>query len=180
MTPKLNDALKFKCDHCLKSYVSKKRIYCHIRMVYAEKKFSCVVCDKHFKTLTELRKHSLTHSSKKQFPCPKCDKKYRTTDGLRLHEQRFHLGIKFKCDLCGKTFTGKVSLKTHQKLIHKPGEVVRLECDFCKKIFRKAYLARHMTSVHLNLEKFVCDICNKPMKTKETLKKHKRTFHYIT
>uniref|UniRef100_A0ABD2WJJ8 C2H2-type domain-containing protein n=1 Tax=Trichogramma kaykai TaxID=54128 RepID=A0ABD2WJJ8_9HYME len=53
-------------------------------------------------------------------------------------------------------------LAADEHTLKRPNTKIRLNCDYCSKIFlTKSNFNNHMDEVHLKLKKFVCDTCGK-------------------
>ena len=191
---------KYDCNLCHKKITHPKQ---HNLAVHSElKPYKCKYCDKSFNDPSALRRHHKIHEANnvKSFACSICDKKFTTREYLRLHgrshqEETFQCKLCFskikgkfkfrdhvkahstsiKCSLCDKTFQRRCKLNIHLKGFHNQG--VRISCTECSSTFKtKGYLQKHMKYLHSkkDLEKLVCDICNKQFSQDGPLIIHKR------
>ncbi len=100
--------------------------------------------------------------------CEECDMAFRTEELLNAH-QKCHRRVKREygsggglkggnhpCDICGKKFSSKRHLNDHMR-IH-TGETFK--CDECdKKFTRRDHLEVHVSTVHMGLKNFICNVC---------------------
>lgn len=77
---------EFKCNLCSKVFVSKGKLYAHVRGTHMkEKRYACDVCDIKFFTTTLLKNHKLTHTEEKKYPCNLCQKAFKRKSTLGTH-----------------------------------------------------------------------------------------------
>ena len=131
----------------------------------------CNDCGKQFRFRRILLKHMR-----------KCKLNLKPTTKLRKTQQQKPDQLKHKdlkvpsfCNICNKYFTTNKNLKSHIKRIH--GTQVLEQCELCSKQFRyKNLLFNHVLTVHENDSK-ECNICQKILKNKTALRKHKTYNH---
>ena len=112
-----DESKAFKCNICLKLFVSKADLNAHYRIHTGERPFAFQLCDKKFAQKTHLVQHQATHSGVRSFKCSICQegRYFKTKLGLNQH-MVFHYEPKFACSHCDyKTYTTS-DLKKHEKL----------------------------------------------------------------
>ncbi|KAL0853006.1 hypothetical protein ABMA27_012787 [Loxostege sticticalis] len=121
--------------------------------------FICTQCGARFATEFRLRRHGSSHEDG-AYPCDRCDKLFKTTESRLNHFQRIHMKVKKnKCMYCEESFGDYTQKLVHLHVVH---GLKRKEykCSFCPKVFKKSSVLRsHERSVHIQLDKFICDFC---------------------
>lgn len=75
------------------------------------------------------------------------------------------------CAECGKSYTQKRNLMRHRKEQHDTDNGPRFPCPQCdKKFILSVDMHSHLNSVHLKIKPFRCDICNKTLAHRRSLK----------
>lgn len=77
--------LKFQCDKCDKSYVSKQALRRHVATVHEGKTISCEICNDTFSSKYALSKHMKGHIGFHKFKCDDCGKVFSTIVLLNQH-----------------------------------------------------------------------------------------------
>jgi Zn finger protein HypA/HybF involved in hydrogenase expression len=135
------------------------------------KTFKCNVCGLKFATKKDLINHSVAHQDKK-YQCEKCHNKFLLEEGLQYHDCRY-------CKFCDRLFDSNFFFRPHMTKKHGV-KFSNYVCDHCGDEFRiKLFLVQHMRNVHIKEKGFPCDICNKVMKQKGSLTRHKMTHEKI-
>uniref|UniRef100_A0A8D8Q837 Zinc finger and BTB domain-containing protein 41 n=1 Tax=Cacopsylla melanoneura TaxID=428564 RepID=A0A8D8Q837_9HEMI len=74
----------------------------------------------------------------------------------------------FKCVLCEASFPSFYSLEDHYLRVHEG-----IPCSVCRiRIKNRMLLDKHLNACHPPEVRYVCPVCDKRMKSKETLRKH--------
>ena len=151
-------------------------------------KFECRVCKMTFKMKSYLRNHEECHRdiTDKPYSCfyIDCDKVFMNRDAAngceRMHEELF------KCDICGICRRGKTELERHKAGHNQLRFIYQCEeCDVGSFVQEKS-LKKHMMKVHSGPNPGIkCDICRRPLASKESLvhhmkRNHKSIFHRCT
>lgn len=147
----------------------------------------CNVCGKILKTFASLCKHKISmhqnkkaigkvtgHGSARLHHCLKCS--YTTKRGQSLvYHMRTHTGEKpYVCE-CGNRFAQPASLAAHKKT-HSTDTYHT--CPKCGKQFKYVHSFRNHQRVH-EAGTFVCGVCNKLLKSSDTLKAHMQRHYNI-
>ncbi|KAK5647038.1 hypothetical protein RI129_005502 [Pyrocoelia pectoralis] len=188
----------YKCNICLKSFVSSKRVELHLKKVHGTdngnasvdelvkngcdseqrgktkgtlKPYQCTKCPKTWKTLGELKNHTTSHSNERPFVCEICGQSYKQKSALTVHVG-MHNGIyPFTCMYCKKSFTQKGALQRHLP-IH-TGDTP-YQCDLCGKRFvHHTSFNIHKLS-HSGQKDYKCPRCGLALFSASHLKRHMR------
>ncbi|PSN36983.1 hypothetical protein C0J52_15824 [Blattella germanica] len=112
-----------------------------------------------------------TQHTQEVHACPDCKEVFNTKLGLMAHSLN-HVEREetstYKCNHCNREFTSTVRLSIHVTRMHV--EEKKFVCDVCNKGFRL-----HDGGV----ESFPCNLCEKKFAYKSTLYKHRRRTHGI-
>ena len=138
----------------------------------AKKRNHCEKCNKHFpdeKYLT-LHKH-MKHYTKmdSNVHCKECKEIFSSGTELADHM------VLHTCHVCKTIFRQLAQLKVHME---SHGRFITnvdyaYQCDFCEKSFKQIkYLKSHMV-VHSGEKPFACNVCGRPFKRRNEMKKHK-------
>ena len=109
--------------------------------------------------------------------CRHCDAIFLTAEPLKKHLKSDHnvsTEQQFVCKYCGKMLENEKSIKAHELRNHGNIEYGCQTCDYCGKSFLESnQLKRHVSITHVEARPFVCDICPKTFKQRETLVAHR-------
>merc|ERR1719471_625252 len=172
--------LEKACLECGKVFSQYPSFKAHIDSHKALRSFMCHVCTKVFPSNARLNYHvQYVHSAYKPFPCTKCSKAYKRKAELLEHEEMSHsTHFNYSCDKCGKQFYGKKNLALHMKT-HYTDEEKKHVCTVCGYRFAKIkFLKNHMTT-HSDIRQYACEICGARVKTRDTLKQHRKKLHNL-
>ena len=138
--------------------------------------FICPQCHKSFSTKGNMKNHIQTiHKNIRPFKCPypSCKKEYSNQSRLDVHI-RTHTGSKpFMCPICSKSFNEKGNLKTH---INFHTDKRPFKCNQCEKTYKtNGHLKDHIEIQHMQLRRFICEICSSKFGRRSTLVAHMRT-----
>merc|ERR1712083_170535 len=98
---------------------------------------------------------------------------------LLEHEEMSHSSdFNYSCDKCGKQFYGKKNLALHMKTHYTEDEKKHV-CNICGYRFAKIkFLKNHLTT-HSDVRQFACEVCGARVKTRDTLKQHRKKLHNL-
>lgn len=153
----ITDAALFQCDHCPKSFKSRKCLLNHlIRHKKVEHICDFLDCKKIFNTKHKLTQHKChVHAPKKM--CDKCSMMI-TSHRMKEHIKAVHTEsdpcfkpIKCKEEACGRTFRSYHALKYHKITAHN-GERPFM-CEFCSKSFPTKAIWKEHCLHHTNPER---------------------------
>lgn len=125
--------LKYKCEGCTKEYLSKQKLYAHIKKFHPEIKIRhiCQYCNQEFDTGNLLG----NHIAKK---CP----------NLKHYNKRKPDG--WKCNICNIIFDTRIQLQNHRKIHYNNTKfcdyhkIINKPCQFCGLICKRTCdLTRH-------------------------------------
>ncbi|XP_033208883.1 gastrula zinc finger protein XlCGF7.1-like [Belonocnema kinseyi] len=164
---------KYKCDKCEKTYVCKRTLMQHQRIVHStfppSKSFECEFGDYVSNFKSDLLRHiNCKHLRQKTFICDECGKSYGRKDSLTYHKkyackQEPHglrsnmtknrpkiLKPKYIFDECGTTYTNKSNLQQHNEVAcdKKDPRFVCNHCDY--KSMSKSNFTRHIMRRHIS------------------------------
>ncbi|KAF0971763.1 hypothetical protein FDP41_009986 [Naegleria fowleri] len=144
----------YKCTHpsCGKEFTSKGKLDKHLKK-HEEKRHLCGFpsCRKTFSFRHELLEHIKLKHSPKQSVCIICNKEFKDLQALQVHLRTIHKNEKkvFRChhEDCNKCYTNKRNLDDHIKTTHL--KTKQFKCDICQRVLKhKASLRRHYKNVH--------------------------------
>jgi len=168
------------CQDCGKEFTEFPLYKAHVDTHKAMRSFMCHVCTKVFPSNARLNYHvQYVHSSYKPYHCSKCTKSYKRKAELLEHEEMSHsTHFNYSCDKCGKQFYGKKNLALHMKT-HYTEEEKKHVCNVCGYRFAKIkFLKNHLTT-HSDIRQYACEICGARVKTRDTLKQHRKKLHNL-
>ncbi|KAF5296035.1 hypothetical protein FQR65_LT10339 [Abscondita terminalis] len=156
------------CHLCGKCLTTKKGLIEHLRVHNNEKPYKCDTCGKSFTKLHSLTVHRRSHLGVKPHRCETCGKSFSQRSPLVIHMRSTDLRFANQCEICLRIFPTKWAVTKH-KVIH----IGEFSCRICDMKFKKKYLLNyHMDDVHQEKNCYRCEICNKTMSTKQTLRLH--------
>jgi len=168
------------CPDCSKVFDVYASYKLHIDTKCGTTQFICHACSKVFPSNARLNHHvQYVHSALKPFTCSQCDKSYKRKAELLEHEEMSHsMHFNYSCEKCGKQFYGKKNLALHMKT-HYSEEEKKHVCSICGYRFAKVkFLKNHMTT-HSDVRQFSCEVCGARVKTRDTLKQHRKKLHNL-
>nr|CAD7198490.1 unnamed protein product [Timema douglasi] len=175
---------KYKCEVCDKSFKVKYNLNCHLLIHSEQRNFKCNVCDKQFKRKCYLYNHLLVHSEQRKYRCDVCAKSFKMkknlnrhlfTHSLQRHLDKYLILIEEKrnCKLMGQkeniflndSALGENSTRSDQDIIDKKNV-----CDFKDSISNHNNTKQSL--IHTLHRKYTCNVCNRDLKERGSLKKH--------
>lgn len=132
------DHTDIKCPQCNKHFKRQSNLRLHTKRIHMKiKNHMCEHCPKTFVTKKDLEVHSLKHSGERNFHCEICGKTFQTKGHLTVH-RRIHTGEKpYCCELCGKSFSDPSYFNQHKKEQHSRIITKYFKCEPCGKFFKR-------------------------------------------
>ncbi|XP_052748271.1 zinc finger protein 91-like [Galleria mellonella] len=169
-----------------KRNVMPKKITCkrRNRLRMAKNEYKCKECSKIFESRGKYEYHRQKHRGGAQ--CPTCSCVLASNAALVAHRRAKHARLpqredaNFYCQPCGKFFKTSCSYRKHQRTANKHLDVSTLKypCPNCDKRFTSTLKAKlHNETVHLRMNLFMCEVCNKRYCSERALSGHKRRKH---
>lgn len=204
MTPFRLDEISVHCLICDRRFRTFGHLLVHTNKDHKGwSQVLCDICGQHFRNDKYLRQHIRSDHTNKSVLCPICGLSIISKNKLRTHLQNFH-NHKYKCFACPEKFETHYKRSQHMMLVHKSRDIVK--CSSCPKTFvYRSTMMRHVRETHLqektaictvcgwkafghyglqkhmmkhsNERNFKCSVCEKPFKTKKTLKQHYNNIH---
>lgn len=141
------------CEECLAWFSTHSKMNRHYREQHLQKKktFPCGQCGSIFKRKEHLARHIRSTHQNKRLYCPLCPSSYIQGSKLKTHLQEKH-GV-YKCGKC-HSIVNLISSELHTcSSIDSPLQEL-FNCQLCPKTYkRKAYLSKHLLSVHVKKRK---------------------------
>ena len=81
---------QYKCNYCIKDFISLSRLNHHVQNVHAEPNFHCEQCPKMFRSKVNFNRHMLVHTNEKPFVCPHCLFSCNNSANLNSHVRSVH------------------------------------------------------------------------------------------
>lgn len=171
-----------QCRKCAKRFYKLRNYRKHLRTQH-KPPFSCQLCSCTYRTKMAYLAHCQRHRRPKAiFECELCSRQFRSKDGLNYH--RLNTCLRYECQHCKCTLASSVQLQQHLREVHQDtvspahpqlrhngDPVTRCVCFMCGKAVKELNLERHLR-VHREERPFVCDLCGKSFKFKNSLREH--------
>ncbi|XP_055624596.1 transcription factor grauzone-like [Toxorhynchites rutilus septentrionalis] len=173
-----NENRPFKCETCLKPFVSHAHLNAHIMVAHGS--VPCPKCPKVLASQGSLKKHLVAmHGDGEQYVCDVCARVFRSKQCFDTHVKG-HLGTrlenKVQCSVCSVWLTDKYCLTKHIRRMHVQPDVA-LACELCgKQVRNQDALNCHMRRTHTE-SRFECDICHKKFKRPHHMREHVAIHH---
>ncbi|XP_050329025.1 zinc finger protein 287 [Bactrocera neohumeralis] len=162
------------CQHCFKTYSSKRALSEHLKRHAQIKDHVCKVCGVAKVTRTELLTHMRIHKPNlEKFKCSICPQEFNHKNAISRHVRVVHEGQRrFPCSFCPKRFGTRNSQVCHERL--HTGERP-FNCELCHKRYAQVEgLKSHMKSHDKNLRTHVCSFCSQRFITRKNLIDHEK------
>lgn len=169
---------QYVCDVCLKPYSDWRNLQCHRKTVHLINPsiFRCKDCDATFYKSWDFSYHKKSvHGD--PVPCPLCNQKFATNKSMTSHMNKIHLNEKPKR---AKTVSKRKIVQMDdaqmqiRTMIEKTNDM-KWACKICKKMCAsRTNAVAHVAMVHMRIENFHCEICNKGFYQKGDLNDHFR------
>lgn len=138
-----------------------------------EETLHCSYCDQHFETVRLFRRHMYRYH--KLYSCETCNVKL-LKGAYEYHRRAVH-NERPKCELCDKVFATRRSFLTHQKKIHLGERDNRWKCQLCDYQAPDRYQYQVHQARHSKTPSFVCEQCGARRYTPTELRKHIQIDH---
>lgn len=173
-----NESRPFKCETCLKPFVSNAHLNAHIMVAHGS--VPCPQCPKLLASQGSLKKHLVAmHGDGEQHVCEVCARVFRSKQCFDTHVKA-HLGTRtenrVQCSMCSVWLTDKYCLTKHIRRMHVQPEVA-LSCELCgKQVRNQDGLNCHMRRAHTE-SRFECEMCHKKFKRPHHMREHIAIHH---
>ncbi|XP_075237980.1 uncharacterized protein LOC142334127 isoform X3 [Lycorma delicatula] len=192
----INDAKKYTCNHCEKTFKSKYNLKYHnnsyrkkklpllqyvknhfigeviltdIFLLISVKKDLNVTLVENLLIIIVICRHLLIHTGKKKVTCNICLQSFNRSSTLKKHLAIHNSDKKHSCNICFKSFNQNGLLKIH---LSTHTHEKKYSCNICLKSFGQRCTLNTHLSTHDNEKTFSCSICLKPFSRCDTLKRH--------
>ncbi|KAL0808347.1 hypothetical protein ABMA28_012832 [Loxostege sticticalis] len=162
-----------KCEVCSKAISTVSYMRVHMRTHTGERPFKCYVCGRGFITSSKMHRHVLTHQetweggSLIKKAKAKFNKKQAPGEKQKKYKKRPHA-----CEFCHKRFLHLETLQVHKK--SHDGENLVMKCNFCLETMVDEPSLREHEATHTGPKPFLCTICGKSYKKRETMVYHRK------
>lgn len=142
-----------------------------------EKNFVCDICAKSFSSKCNLQSHMVHHlpATSPRVQCPICQLWYKNTDTLRTHMHRHRDQRRHVCDTCQKECTTRSALAAHVRYVHL--KVQQFECNICQKQFRRRLELIEHKARHTGETLYKCPFCPKTFASNSNYFSHRKNRH---
>ncbi|XP_055314289.1 transcription factor grauzone-like isoform X2 [Sitodiplosis mosellana] len=159
----------FRCRVCKLEHMHRHTLVSHVKRhnALSSQQFICNICDRYFATNALHRTHmELKHPGTIQPSSSSIETNCNENNGNDIGIPSY---VDASCDLCSvKTFTSFKEMQSHYLDIHKL--VGSVSC--CQTKFSKLTHIRDHIAWHNNPDIFRCDVCNKSLPNRYSLKQH--------
>ena len=115
---KITKNLKYKCNICGKTILTKSGIVSHAKSHLGIKKYQCKFCGSRFVGKTARDRHELIHTGVKPWQCTICQRRFRVKSILVTHQITHTKEKNYHCKICNKKYAQLSSLRRHEKAKH--------------------------------------------------------------
>ncbi|OXU18972.1 hypothetical protein TSAR_007722 [Trichomalopsis sarcophagae] len=166
-----NTERELHCMECNVYFRKKNRYEEHMAAHKHESMYKCGICEKEYLSHTKLKKHEEIHNKIYECPIENCSKTFTKWALMIKHKRKEHIN-KYPCPECGKEFLTKACLRLHAEVHSEDRPAIPCPYEKCTRLYYfKRNLDQHIRRKH-NGQKFICDICNRCLSTKQKLQNH--------
>ncbi|XP_021703457.1 zinc finger protein 62-like [Aedes aegypti] len=179
---------QLECDVCHKTYLTRKVLLRHKRLVHGPKKHQCKMCNVQYTTRAQMRQHLYTKKHLNNLKEKRAHENVSPKNGTVESNETDSSQQKNKV---GSSQTDNTSAETNaqrkddsslmkddinfdvykSRRLHRGSSVEQGKCDVCHKVFPTKYSLSNHKKYH-QPKKFVCNICQKPCHNAAVLKRH--------
>jgi hypothetical protein len=146
----------------------------------------CNQCHRKFPTSSALNRHLEWHKDPTINSCKICNRNFSFSENLRRH-MKIHvkdIKKKFKCDRCGIETNESGNHKRHMRKHQRDDNLLKsglnyVRCELCCTVMQKHHLPCHMKLIHTHRKYFQCDLCGKLITSKQNIRLHFTSIHFI-
>ena len=143
---------------CASLLRSKHMLNIHMRKHTGMKPHTCVGCQRKFSRKYQLKKHMVDQCQVLDMCwCERCGKGFLEKTEYDDHLQKTCIAD-LQCKTCGETFSSKIHLLSHMK---SHADIFPYKCPYCPRSFPDWSSAKSHDSIHKNVQKLQCFICEK-------------------
>lgn len=174
------------CEDCDESFTKKFQLARHRSIHTGKSAYICPEegCGASFGVPSLVKRHQLRNHTLNTYLCQAegcMEEPFGKFSELQRHLSICHKDRVYECEKCGKRYGSASSLRKH-KPIHEQLNVDRFihQCGFpgCAAVYPlSSSLAKHVSTRHLNRDRFSCEICKRNFSEKGSLKRHVRKIH---